>query len=176
MPAEPLLLRPLTEPDLDAVHALADEAASGFNWSGHRTKQSLRERFERDGYIGPDDGWLVISDATEAVLGTVGWKAVEWSRPPYSRAWSLGITVAPAERRRGVGTAAHVLLADYLFLTTSVKRVEAVTNAGNVPEQRALAKAGFTQEGVLRQAEFRFGDWHDLYMFSLLRAEWAAQR
>jgi RimJ/RimL family protein N-acetyltransferase len=68
------------------------------------------------------------------------------------------------------------LLADYLFLTTSVRRVEAVTNAANLPEQRALSKAGFTREGVLRQAEFRFGDWHDLHMFSLLRDEWAARR
>jgi RimJ/RimL family protein N-acetyltransferase len=129
MPSDRLVLRPLTETDLPEVHALSGEAASGFNWSGHRTEQALRERFDRDGYIGPEDGWLVISDGIGAVLGTVGWRAVEWSRPPYSRAWSLGITVAPEERGRGVGTAAHGLVADYLFSTTSVNRVEAVTNA-----------------------------------------------
>ena len=171
-----LLLRPLAESDLDAVQALTGEAASGFNWSGHRTMQALRQRFDRDGYLGLEDGWLVISDATSAVLGTVGWNAVEWSRPPYSRAWNLGITVAPAERGRGVGIAAHVLLAEYLFLTTSVRRVEAVTNAANLAERSALTKAGFSPEGVLRKAEFRFGDWHDLHMFSLLRDEWTVKR
>lgn len=175
MPSDLLLLRPLTEADLVEVHALSGEAASGFNWSGHRTQQALRERFDRDGYVGPEDGWLIISDGTDAVLGTVGWRAVEWSRPPYSRAWNLGITVAPQERGRGVGTAAHRLLADYLFLTTSVNRLEAVTNAANVAEQRALTSAGFTREGVLRQAEFWSGDWHDLHMFSLLRREWATR-
>jgi RimJ/RimL family protein N-acetyltransferase len=176
MPSPSLSLRPLTEDDLVLVEALSGEAASGWNWSGHRTKQALRERFDRDGYIGPEDGWLVISDDADRVLGTVGWRAVEWSRPPYSRAWNLGITIAPEHRGQGVGTAAHGLIVDYLFMTTSVNRVEAVTNAANLPEQRALRTAGFTLEGVLRQAEFRFGGWHDLHMFSMLREEWASKR
>lgn len=81
--------------------------------------------------------------------------------------------MAPGQRRRGVGTRAQLLLCDYLFSTTSVNRVEAVTNAANVAEQHALHAAGFTKEGVLRQAEFRAGAWHDLVMFSRLRTEWS---
>jgi RimJ/RimL family protein N-acetyltransferase len=38
-------------------------------------------------------------------------------------------------------------------------------------EQRALEKAGFTREGVLRQAQWRSGGWHDQVMYSKLRGE-----
>jgi RimJ/RimL family protein N-acetyltransferase len=105
-------------------------------------------------------------------LASVGWRAINWSKPPYSRAWNIGLTVHPAHRRQGIGTRAQQLLCDYLFETTSANRIEAVTNAGNSPEQRALKAAGFTYEGTIRQAEFCFGRWHDLQMYSRLRSEW----
>lgn len=38
-------------------------------------------------------------------------------------------------------------------------------------EQRALEKAGFTREGVLRGTTFRQGRWHDQVIYSVLRAE-----
>ena len=38
-------------------------------------------------------------------------------------------------------------------------------------EQRALEKAGFTREGVLRHACFRGGEWQDMVVFSKLRGE-----
>ena len=34
---------------------------------------------------------------------------------------------------------------------------------------RALEKAGFTREGVLRGAQFRRGEWHDLVSYARLR-------
>ncbi|MFE9450159.1 GNAT family N-acetyltransferase [Streptomyces sp. NPDC006739] len=41
----------------------------------------------------------------------------------------------------------------------------------NIAEQRALEWAGFTREGILRGACFRAGAWHDMVMYSVLRAE-----
>jgi RimJ/RimL family protein N-acetyltransferase len=39
----------------------------------------------------------------------------------------------------------------------------------NVAEQRALDKAGFTKEGVLRGIAFRDGRWRDGLRYSVLR-------
>ena len=36
-------------------------------------------------------------------------------------------------------------------------------------EQRALEKAGFTREGVVRGSTFRQGRWHDQVLSSVLR-------
>jgi aminoglycoside 6'-N-acetyltransferase len=50
-------------------------------------------------------------------------------------------------------------------------RVEAQTDVTNLAEQRALEKAGFTREGVLRKAQWRGGAYHDLVVYSKLRGE-----
>ena len=41
----------------------------------------------------------------------------------------------------------------------------------NVAEQRALERAGFTREGVLRHTQLRAGRWRDNVIYSVLRAE-----
>jgi RimJ/RimL family protein N-acetyltransferase len=41
----------------------------------------------------------------------------------------------------------------------------------NLAEQKALAKAGFTREGVMRGAGWRDGTWRDGVIYSLLRTD-----
>ncbi|GII05314.1 hypothetical protein Pta02_73220 [Planobispora takensis] len=59
----------------------------------------------------------------------------------------------------------------YLFDHSTVHRIQAGTEVTNVAEQRALKKAGFTREGVLRGAGFRAGEWHDGVLYSFLRSD-----
>ncbi|MFF9506653.1 GNAT family N-acetyltransferase [Streptomyces sp. NPDC014724] len=51
------------------------------------------------------------------------------------------------------------------------RRVEADLESFDLAEQRALEKAGFVREGVLRSAVWRGGQWHDSVLCSMLRAE-----
>ena len=97
--------------------------------------------------------------------------AVFHGPPPSNRVYNIGIDIDPAHRRRGYGAEAQALLARYLFDTYTVERVEASTDIENIPEQRALERAGFTREGVLRRAQWRAGDWHDVVLYSKLRGE-----
>lgn len=55
-------------------------------------------------------------------------------------------------------------------------RLEADTESGNIAEQRALEKSGFTREGVLRSCVFRDGQWRDVVRYSLLRDDIASAR
>ena len=91
--------------------------------------------------------------------------------PPNGDCWNIGIWLVPEHRGKGHGTEAQRLGAAYLFEHTMMERVEAGTETGNVGEQRALEKAGFTREGVLRRACFRGGEWRDMVIFSKLRGE-----
>ena len=63
------------------------------------------------------------------------------------------------------------MLCRYLFTHTAIHRIEASTQPDNAAERRALRKIGIKEEGVLRGAEFRDGDWHDIVFFGLLRGE-----
>jgi len=104
-------------------------------------------------------------------LGTVAYRKVGYGPPPDSDAWQLGIDLAAEARGRGYGTEAQRLLADWLFSTTPVNRVEAATDIANVAEQRSLEKAGYVREGVLRGSQFRAGAYHDLAYYSRLRSD-----
>ena len=90
---------------------------------------------------------------------------------PIAFSWAIGIGLAPECRGRGYGSVAQRVLARYLFAHTQVNRIEATTEITNVAEQRALEKAGFTREGILRGATFRQGRWHDQVIYSVLRDE-----
>jgi RimJ/RimL family protein N-acetyltransferase len=116
-------------------------------------------------------GALAVTDADDRLLGSVSWHAVLHGPSPGSAAIDVGISLRPEARGAGHGTRAQRLLAEYLFATTPVHRVQASTDVENVAEQRALERAGFRREGVLRGAQWRAGAYHDLVAFARLRTD-----
>jgi RimJ/RimL family protein N-acetyltransferase len=111
----------------------------------------------------------VLDAASGEMLGGVSWFPVDYGGTLGCTAWNIGIGLVPAARGRGVGTIAQRLLVEYLFATTQVDRIEAGTDAGNIAEQKALERAGFRREGVLRGAQLRGGERHALVHFGVLR-------
>ena len=119
----------------------------------------------------PGAGSLVVTDGDGVLLGSVGWHAVAYGPNQGSTALSIGISLRPHARGAGHGTRAQRMLAEYLLAGFPVHRIEATTDVDNVVEQRALVGAGFVREGVLREAQWRHGAWHDLVSFSRLRSD-----
>ncbi|MDQ6898557.1 MAG: GNAT family N-acetyltransferase [Candidatus Dormibacteraeota bacterium] len=148
-----------------------------FNDFGQAPSASLSRVLARPGLISDERGLLLVERSADATpLGTVTWHAVSHGPNPESRAWNIGIALIPEGRGHGYGVEAQQLLARHLFATTQVNRIEASTDVENVAEQRALEKAGFSREGVLRGAQFRAGAWHDMMLYSLLRQDVSAVR
>ena len=114
---------------------------------------------------------VVVRNADGQVVGSVSWHEVHYGPNPESTAWNVGIDLVPEARGKGLGSEAQRLLAQHLFATTPLQRVEAVTDVENAAEQRALARAGFTREGVLRAAQYRADRWHDVEVWSVVRGE-----
>lgn len=83
--------------------------------------------------------------------------------------YEIGIILLPEHRGQGVGSVAQRLLVEYLFTHTPAHRLEAFTEVDNLPEQRALEKAGFEREGVLREVIFRGGQWRSSCVYSQIR-------
>jgi RimJ/RimL family protein N-acetyltransferase len=166
-------LRPLTAADIERAERVANDPDYNgpFGAWGLVAAGDARRRFERDGYLNDDHGRLVVVDRTGGTVGGVSYIAVFHGPPPSNRVYNIGIDIDPAHRRRGYGAEAQALLARYLFDTYTIERVEASTDVENIPEQRALERAGFTREGVLRRAQWRAGSWHDIALYSKLRGE-----
>ena len=145
------------------------EPASPFeDWSG-----PLPPGLDLPARLPPAEGGgeLVVTDADDLPLGTVSWRPVVHGPAPGSQALDIGISLQPDARGRGHGSRAQRLLTDYLFATTPVHRVQAITDVDNGAEQAALRRAGFTFEGVLRGAQWRAGAYHDVQSWARLRTD-----
>lgn len=114
-------------------------------------------------------GRLVVTDGHDVLLGSVSWVPVVHGPNQGSTALNIGISLHAPYRGLGHGSRAQRMLAEYLFASFPVHRVEATTDVTNAAEQRALERAGFGREGVLRGAQWRRGAFHDMVIYARLR-------
>ncbi|MEO7020489.1 MAG: GNAT family protein [Ktedonobacteraceae bacterium] len=171
---EKIYLRPLRQTDLPVFTAWSNDIdyLSEFNFFGLHQENSRDKAFQENGLLGVQHGMLVvIARENEQIAGDVSYHQQRYGPNDGSIAYNIGIVLAPEHRGKGYGVEAQRLLAEYLFAIYPVMRVEASTDITNIPEQRALEKAGFTRDGVLRKAQWRSGSWHDLVVYSKLRGE-----
>ncbi len=161
-------LRPVAEDDLPVLERfLAEpETAAPYQWFGWWDIGRWRRRWADNRLLGDESGLLMVVCGAER-LGFVSWRKVPAASTSFY--WNMGIALLEEARGRGVGTEAQRQLVRYLFAHTTVVRVEADTETGNIAEQRALEKAGFTREGILRSVVFRDGQWRDGVRYSILR-------
>ncbi len=84
----------------------------------------------------------------------------------------LGYFIVPDERKKGYVTETVRIIVDYLFLSKDIARIQAKADPENLASWKALEKAGFKREGVLRKTFYCRGEWRDDCMYSILREEW----
>jgi ribosomal-protein-alanine N-acetyltransferase len=164
-------LRPLMADDVAMFRRFATEPGLiGLDWAGFRDAEAPARRFATDGYLGENDGRLMVHVEQENVAaGVVDWRFGKYGG--MAGYWEIGIALLPEWRGRGIGWRAQAMLCDYLFWHTPVQRIQAGTHPENTAEQKALVKAGFQLEGVVRACEFRAGKWHDGWLYSRLRTD-----
>ncbi len=149
-----LVIRPLADGE-----TRPDDSSEWDQWSGEFI--SAHSEMHR----------AVIECAGELV-GSMSWHEEMYGPTVGSLCWNIGIGLVAAWRGKGIGAAAQRALAEHLFATTPHNRVEASTDVENIAEQRALERAGFTREGIIRGAQHRAdGIHHDLVSYSVLRSE-----
>ncbi|HTI15197.1 MAG TPA: GNAT family protein [Dictyobacter sp.] len=72
---------------------------------------------------------------------------------------------------KGYGTEATKLMIRYGFLELNLNRIQTQDMEENIGGWRADEKAGFKYDGTLREMIFRFGKYHDVRVYSMLRRE-----
>jgi ribosomal-protein-alanine N-acetyltransferase len=177
-PVNAVTLCPVHEDYLEAMvrFAVEPDALGEFEWTGFTDPRALRRRWEEDGLLADDSSYLAVVTPDGIFAGFVSWRSapITPTRGAPRRASSIlhldiGIALLPEHRGKGYGSAAQAALVDYLFATTAVHRIQAMTDAGNLAEQMALERVGFRREGVMRAVGYRAGRWVDGVIYSLLR-------
>lgn len=72
---------------------------------------------------------------------------------------------------KGYGTEATRLMIQYGFMELNLNRIQTQDMEENIGGWRADEKAGFKYEGTIREAIMRFGTYHDVRIYSILRRE-----
>jgi ribosomal-protein-alanine N-acetyltransferase len=167
-------LRPVEEYDLGLLTRFDTEPGlhEPYEWKGFRDPRERRRRWEQDGYLGSDDSVLIVSLDDGTFAGFVAWTALRRSTPiAPTVGYRVGIALLPEYRGRGLGSDAQCLLADHIFWTTLANRVEAGTDLENIAEQRALERAGFQREAIVRGSGYLEGRFRDGVTYSRLRSD-----
>ena len=126
------------------------------------SKVDFEERYEK---LGSEKAWFLIVKKDGSRVGFLGLSVV-------GMYWEIGYVLIPSERGKGYCTEAVQLAVDYLFLSKDIVRIQAGTDPENIASQKVLEKAGFKREGTIRKGIFAWGNWADLYLYSILREEW----
>lgn len=173
-----LSLRKLSAADIDLldVHFQSVQGAGAAQWFGFWDTAKLRTRLAHDQFIGSHDGALAVC-LDGRTIGKVDWFTITtWGRANTSACWEIAIGLFDQFRSQGLGTQAQELLVDYLFTHYPRHRIQATTAIENAAERRSLEKVGFVQEGIIRQAQWRDGAWHDQVIYSVLRDQWQSRK
>jgi RimJ/RimL family protein N-acetyltransferase len=178
--AHHMYLRTLTRADV----ALLDE------WAADPTLERLvgSDLLRKCHHVFQGSPWFYdacLADPTQIVFmieGTVG-----FTRPVgFVRLFDIhvadgyaGLEIIVADgraQRRGYGVQAGRLIAFYGIDVLGLRRLESKAYAYNQLSINSMLHNGFQQEGVLRKAVFRDGQYWDLVIFGILREELEEQR
>jgi ribosomal-protein-serine acetyltransferase len=165
-------LRPLTAADLDEVHALVEanreHLAGWMPWAADQqrdgTENYLRAA-EQKRERGEALDFAIVVDGR--IAGCAGFPVID----PYARMGIIGYWLASEHEGRGLVTRAVSALIDHGFGELGLHRIQISAATDNVRSRAVPERLGFTQEGVLREAEEVAGRRQDLAVYGLLTSD-----
>jgi RimJ/RimL family protein N-acetyltransferase len=170
-----IVLRPIQDQDWPTIEEWGKERDS--LWGPYQRFQldhvpMLHQAYQQTGLLSRESGILLVEILQDQeVVGFVRYSLIPYpdAEMPYPEI-GFGIPKA-SERGKGYAKEALGLLIQYLFAGYPVERIIAFTDRDNIPAQRMMKSVGFQLEGTLRRSMFRDGQWRDVLIYGILRAE-----
>lgn len=115
---------------------------------------------------------FVITTVDDTVIGATGLVMIDF-RNAYAM---VHIFVGAEYTGRGYGTDAMKLLVNFLFMEMNLERVALNVFAFNERAIASYKKAGYVEEGRLRQHLYRNGKYHDVVQMAILKEDFLKNR
>jgi RimJ/RimL family protein N-acetyltransferase len=113
-------------------------------------------------------GFIIAEKDTLDYIGQIDLHRIDW----INRNAVLGIVIGRKDmQNRGIGYEAIRLLQRFAFHTLNLHRLELEVYEFNERAIRCYRKAGFREEGRMRQRLYRHGKYWDILMMGILREE-----
>ena len=114
--------------------------------------------------------WVITEQAVGKYIGDIGFHNY---KATHARA-EIGFKLAKAYWHQGIMAEALGGVLEYGFSVMQLNRIEAVVDPENTACLTLLKKAGFVEEGILREYEHEVKGYVDLMMLSLLKRDYKA--
>ncbi len=168
-------LRLLDESDAGELYALIDanrsHLARWLPWAAGQTLEDTVGFIERTReQVANNDGFQTTIVDDGKIIGVVGFVGVSWQH----RSTTIGYWLAESAQGRGVMTHAVQALTNHAFATWQLNRVEVRAGVENARSRAIPERLGFSQEGVLREAELVGDRRIDQAVYAMLAREWRA--
>lgn len=135
------------------------------NYSMHEMRQYLLER-EWENHNG--SSFTACIRASGQLCGAISLHTID----PRHRNSSIGYWLAAGFQGLGIMTQACRVVVTEAFDTYKLHRVEIRCATGNARSIAIPRRLGFSDEGLLREAEWLYDHWVDLHVFAMLEHEW----
>jgi RimJ/RimL family protein N-acetyltransferase len=174
---ERVRLRGVREDDLPALAKWEMDPgrmATLSNWVVPPSEAAAKERIAKWSANQQDDVSFAVETLGDppVLAGNIGL----WGARPKDRCATLGIALGREHIGRGYGTDAVRVIVGYGFREMGLHRIQLTVAPFNPAGIRAYEKAGFAEEGRLRESVLHDGRWYDEVLMSILDHEWAARR
>ncbi|HET6872670.1 MAG TPA: GNAT family protein [Sporolactobacillaceae bacterium] len=114
----------------------------------------------------------IRTNEDDRLIGFVALFNIEWNNRCATMAIGIG---DEKDRGKGYGAEALQLILNYAFNELNLHRVGLDVISYNQPAIRSYKRAGFKEEGVVREAVFREGCYYDRIYMGILQSEWSKQ-
>lgn len=168
-----LYLRYYSPDDLPAIYPLFRDLST-LEWYLHLLPRPLTEEQTAEMLKTWHDGdrymlFSIVNKATDKVIGLINFDDIDWT----NRYSEVGIGLAaPGVRGKGLALEAMGLLIRYAFDEMDLERLFARVIDGNESSLKLFERAGFQEEGRLREHIYRHGKRRDMHLLGLLKKDW----
>ena len=172
--SEQCSLTPLELCDADELFELTDSNRDYLRqwlpWLDNVTRPEGIRAFIRaaQAQASQNNGTQLAIRLSSRITGIVGHHQIDWR----NRLTSLGYWVGEAYQGRGLVTAASRALVSQAFDEACLNRVEIRCAVGNKKSRAIPERLGFSQEGILRDAEWLYDHFVDQIVYAMLARDW----
>lgn len=102
------------------------------------------------------------------IVGAVGFHDLDW----VDRKVETGYWLSADQQGKGIITKTCKTLINYAFDEYGLNKVEIHCATGNSRSRAIPERLGFTQEGIIRQAQWLYDHYVDMVIYGILASEW----
>lgn len=166
-------LRALDVEDTESFYRWGcDDEITQYSLSGYRYPQSRTDVQKWLSQINDDSRTITFGIVLQENHQLIGYAGIS-SMSTLNRSGEFFILIGEKELwGKGIASLVTRRITEYAFADIGLHRVTLTAFADNPAAVKAYSNAGYRQEGVLRQAGFRHGEFKDKVTMAALATEW----